>query len=250
MCVFWPAASQAGIYEFTYKTEWGGIDAATSQARWQIEENQFSMTGETRANGLASVVADFAGYVSVRSGRQQTGWQGAQLVIASSYGRKTSLAETLWSDEGRKATTSAVPPPDEAEVYPVTDDMRRNVTDPFSAMMTMLDTLKAGQPCQQTFQIYDGRRRAELRFTDLGPTRLTPDRDFAFAGEVQVCGMTSRPLGGHRRDSRFTEEERDPEKIKAFVGELAPGLMVPVRIEVELFFGRLVTRLDMDSSVF
>ena len=49
---------------------------------------------------------------------------------------------------------------------------------------------------------------------------------------------------------QLAEEEPDPEDIKAFVAELAPGLMVPVRIEVELFFGRLVTRLDMDRSVF
>lgn len=238
---------RAGDYDFVYQTEWGATDVGESQARWSIEDDRFFMFGDFTASGLASVVADFSGHVSIRANRKDEGWQAEQLVIASRYGRETSLAETLFSEQGL-ATTTATPPPDEAEVYPITDQMRRGVTDPFSAMMTMLDKLKAGGVCEGVFQIYDGRRRAELSFTDLGTARLEKDRDFGFDGEVQVCGIVSRPLGGHRRNSRLTAEAPDPEKTKAFIAELAPGLMVPVRIEVELFFGRLITRLDLDKS--
>ena len=244
------AADGEKSYEFVYHTEWGATDVGTSQARWSIAEDQFFMHGESAANGLASVVADFAGYVSVRSRRRPNGWQATQLVIASSFGRETSLAETFWSEDGQSATTTAQPPPDTDKVYPVTDEMRVNVTDPFSAMKTMLDRLQEGEVCEQSFQIYDGRRRAELSFSDLGTARLEPDRAFAFAGETRVCGIISTPLGGHWRDSQLADEDPNPEDIKAFVTELAPGVMVPVRIEVELFFGRLITRLDMDRSVF
>ena len=244
------AADGEKSYEFIYHTEWGATDVGTSQARWSIGADQFFMHGESAASGLASVVADFAGYVSVRSRRRPEGWQATQLVIASSYSRETSLAETFWSEDGQSATTTAQPPPDTDKVYPVTDEMRVNVTDPFSAMMTMLEQLQAGEPCSQTFQIYDGRRRAELGFSDFGTARLEPDRAFSYSGETQVCGIVSTPLGGHWRESKLTEDTPDPEDIKAFVAELAPGLMVPVRIEVELFFGRLITRLDMDRSRF
>ena len=237
-------------YEFIYHTEWGATDVGTSQARWSIGADQFFMHGESTAKGLASLVADFAGYVSLRSRRGTAGWQATQLVIASAYGGETSLAETFWSEDGTQALTTAQPPPDTQKVFPVTDEMRRNVTDPFSAMMTMLDKLQAGAPCTHNFPIYDGRRRADLGFTDLGTARLEPDRAFAYAGNTKVCGITSVPLGGHWRDSQLAEDDPDPEDIKAFVAELVPGLMVPVRIEVELFFGRLVTRLDMDKSVF
>ena len=208
------------------------------------------MFGDFTSSGLASLIADFSGHVSVRSTRQKTGWQASQLVIASTYGHKTSLAETFWSKDGQTATTAAEPPPDTDEVYPVTDEMRRQVTDPFSAMMSMLDSLRDGAPCQGTFQIYDGRRRAELSFVDLGQTRLEADREFAYSGEAQVCGIISTPVGGHRRKSRFSGTERKPEDIKAFVAELAPGLMAPVRIEVDLALGQLVSRLDISRSHF
>ena len=84
----------------------------------------------------------------------------------------------------------------------------RGVTDPFSAMMTILERLDAGKSCSGVFQIYDGRRRAELSFSDLGIVELAPDRDFAFDGETQICRMVSRPLGGHRRKSRSPSKVR------------------------------------------
>jgi hypothetical protein len=62
--------------------------------------------------------------------------------------------------------------------------------------------------------------------------------------------MVSLPLGGHRRKSRFTSKTPDPNKTRAYIARLANGLLVPVRIEVDLFFGQIVTRLDMKRSVF
>ena len=238
-------------YDFVYVTEWGATDVGVSAARWRIAENQFFMSGEFNASGLVQLISDFAGYVSITAERHRESWQGQQLVIASNWGGDTSLAETKWSEDGHIATTLADPAPDPDEVYPIDAKMRTDVTDPFSAMMTMLERLDAGKPCSGVFQIYDGRRRAELGFSDLGSEEMAADRGFAFAGKAQVCGMVSRPLGGHRRNSRFTSDAPpDPNKTKAYIARLGPGLMVPVRIEVDLSFGRIVTRLDMVRSQF
>ena len=239
------------VYDFVYVTEWGATDVGVSAARWRIAENQFFMSGEFTASGLAQFIPNLSGYVSITAERDEESWQGQQLVIASNWGSKTSLAETIWSENGRIATTTADPAPDLDEVYPVNAAMREGVTDPFSAMMTMLDRLDAGKPCNGVFQIYDGRRRAELRFNDLGIDDFAADRGFAFGGKMQICGMVSHPLGGHRRNSRFTSDAPpDLNKTRAFIARLKPGLMVPVRIEMDFFFGKIVTRLDIRRSVF
>ena len=236
------------VYDFVYVTEWGATDVGVSAARWQISEKQFSMSGEFSASGLARLVANFSSYVSITAERNEKSWQGQQLVIASNWDGKTRLTETNWSEDGRIATTYANPAPDLNEVYPLDAEMRAGVTDPFSAMMTMLDRLDVGKSCSGVFQIYDGRRRAELSFSDLGATQLVSDRDFAFNGEAQICSMVSRPIGGHRRKSRFSPEKSNPNKTRAFVARLGPRLMVPVRIEVDLFFGQIITRLDVKRS--
>ena len=238
------------VYDFVYVTEWGATDVGVSVSHWRIAENQFSMAGEFNASGLVQLMADFSGYVNIKARRNDDIWQGQQLVIASHWGSQTSVAETTWSHDGRIATTKTDPDPDLEEVHPLDAAMLRGVTDPFSAMMTMLNRLDAGKSCSGIFQIYDGRRRAELSFSDLGIVELEPDRAFAFDGKTQICGMVSLPLGGHRRKSRFSSRTSDPSKTRAYIARLATGLLVPVRIEVDLFFGQIVTRLDMKRSVF
>ena len=242
-----PSASHYGVI---YQTEFGTVDVGTSEANWHIEENQFSMTGVFKSAGIATVFASFEGFVNIRAIRQTEQWQGQIMGIASAYKAKTSIAETAWSADGKTATTKTDPPPDLDEVYPIDTAMLRDVTDPFSAMMTMLDRLKAGLPCEGSFQIFDGRRRAELTFSDLGTETLEPDRNFAFGGSARVCGIESNPLGGHRRKSRLNQEADGPPKTRAYVAELEKNVLVPVRIENDLFFGRLVTRLNMDRSKF
>ena len=128
--------------------------------------------------------------------------------------------------------------------------MKRGVTDPFSAMMTMLDRLKAGRPCAGTFQIYDGRRRAELLFTDFGSEIVPKDRDFGYQGKAMVCGVEIKPLGGHRLKTRFKMRDPGKPRTKAYVADLGNGIFVPVRFETNLFWGRLVTRLNMRQSKF
>ena len=238
------------VYDFVYVTEWGATDVGVSVSRWRIAENQFFLTGEFNASGLVQLMADFSGHVNIKAIRDDKSWQGQQLVIASTWGSQTSVAETTWSHDGRIATTKTEPTPDLEEVYPIDAAMLRGVTDPFSAMMTMLNRLDAGKSCSGIFQIYDGRRRAELSFSDLGLVELDPDRAFAFGGKTQLCGMVSLPLGGHRRKSRFTSRSSNSNKTRAYIARLAPGLLVPVRIEVDLFFGQIVTRLDMKRSRF
>ena len=210
--------------------------------------DRFFMSGEFSTSGLAQLISDFTGHVSITAERDKKRWQGQQLIIASNWGGKTSLAETKWSEDGHIATTHTDPAPNLDEVYPLDAEMRTGVTDPFSAMMTILERLEAGKSCSGVFQIYDGRRRAELSFSDLGTDELVSDRDFAFSGKSQVCRIVSRPLGGHRRKSRFTSEKSNPNKIRAFVARLDSGLMVPVRIEVDLFFGQIISRLDLNRS--
>ena len=196
----------SATFDVLYKTEFGAVDVGTSHAIWQVADDKFSMQGGFKSEGIATLFADFDGYVSVKAVKLSKSWQGQRLDMFSIYKSKLRTSETSWSADGKIATTTLEPPLDLEKVYPLDDAMMRGVTDPFSAMMTMLDRLKAGAPCIGTFQIYDGRRRAELRFTDYGTRTVKKDRDFAYQGTAIVCGVESRAIGGHRRKSRFGKQ--------------------------------------------
>ena len=240
----------SATFDVLYKTEFGAVDVGTSKAIWQVADDKFSMQGGFKSEGIATLFADFEGYVSVKAIKLSKSWQGQRLDMTSIYKSKLRTSKTLWSADGKIATSTLEPPLDLEKVYPLDDAMMRDVTDPFSAMMTMLDRLKVGAPCVGTFQIYDGRRRAELRFTDYGTRTVKKDRDFAYQGTAIVCGVESRAIGGHRRNSRFEETNDDKPITKAYIADIGNGVLVPVRMETNLFFGRIITRLNLARSNF
>ena len=68
---------------------------------------------------------------------------------------KTSQ-QKLPGEDGHIATTHTDPAPDLDEVYPLDAEMQTGATDPFSAMMTILERLDAGNPAAGSFRFMMG----------------------------------------------------------------------------------------------
>ena len=116
--------------------------------------------------------------------------------------------------------------------------------------MNSLKTIKLNDRCSGTYRIFDGRRRSDITLHDLGKEELVADRNWSFGGPVWVCGVTANPLGGHKRRSPSEEEkikEKNPYRVRAYVGNISPNLIGPVKLVIESFFGNIIARLDIKS---
>ena len=126
----------------------------------------------------------------------------------------------------------------------------RNTFDPISGIMNSLKTIKLNDRCSGTYRIFDGRRLSDITLHDLGKEQLVADRNWSFAGPVWVCGVTAKPLGGNKRRNPSEEEkfnEKDPYRVRAYVGNISSSLIGPVKLVIESFFGNIVARLDIKS---
>ena len=109
--------------------------------------------------------------------------------------------------------------------------------------MHVLKTIKLNDRCSGTYRIFDGRRRSDITLHDLGKEQLVADRNWSFAGPVWVCGVTAKPLGGNKRKNPSEEEkfnEKDPYRVRAYVGNISSSLIGPVKLVIESFFGNIV----------
>jgi hypothetical protein len=231
-------------YQVRYLVQWGNFNLGISEALWQFDDTSVTMRGTSRPKGAFSGFADYEGMVELAARKTDTGWQTEMLNISSREDDEIRTATSRWSEYGRQVSTTRSPDIDLEIYFPLTDEMLAGVTAPFTAMLDMLDRLEAGQPCEGTFEIYDGWRRASLSFADLGTTILEADRPFGYSGEAQICGIISKPVGGHRRVSRFRKQNPEFEDIKAYIAAPSGSRLMPVRIEIDLPIGSLIVRLD------
>ena len=84
--------------------------------------------------------------------------------------------------------------------------------------------------------------------TELESTFLKNDRPKSFNGKVLVCGLKVTPLGGHRLETKWKPNEDKFTDFKIFFGETSSGRTLPVRMNLERWFGTVIIRLIRDVS--
>ena len=92
--------------------------------------------------------------------------------------------------------------------------------DPITAFFNIIEKINSYQQCDETFKIFDGRRRYDLKIKSLGVTLLENDRPKSFNGKVVVCGLKVKPLGGHRLETKWKPKMISLQTLKFFLGKL------------------------------
>lgn len=231
--------------QLTYEVEWGDVDVATATADWVFTDDSFALTATSRTVGVTDAFRKYRGRTELSGRIEKGGYIPDRLFISGVSRRLTREASTRWQQGVGAIVTNRQPALDMTKVFPLSEEAMAGAIDPFSAMLNALARLRETGSCEGegAVRIYDGLRTSELTLHDLGRTRLTSDRPFAYEGEARLCGFVSEPTGGHRRDSRWHKKEKKPEDIKVFVAEIRPDLLIPVRIEARTFLGTIITRL-------
>ena len=243
------AFATSGEFELEYRVQWGNSFLGRSIANWVIDDQSYRLTGTAVSEGALSFFYDFEGKNEL-SGRISNGiYQPSRFASDSTYNDDGYVTEVIWSNGNPRPSYSVTPEPELEEVHPLDPDSLDDVLDPFSAMLTALAAFEKTNSCKGEYRIFDGRRRSDVTLIDLGTTTLESDRTWSYQGKATICGSASKMLGGHEiKDEKDKDEEPDFEKVKIFVAEVAPGLTMPVRIEIDNFLGDVIIRLNMRDS--
>ena len=243
------AVAASGEFELEYRVQWGNSFLGRSIANWVIDDQSYRLTGNAKSEGALSFFYDFEGKNEL-SGRIADGaYQPSRFASDSTYDDDGYITEVIWDKGNARPTYTVTPEPELDEVHPLDPDSLDDVLDPFSAMLTALAAFEKTKSCEGVYRIFDGRRRSDVTLIDLGTTTLEADRTWSYKGNATICGSASKMLGGHEiKDEKDKDEEPDFEKVKIYVAEVAPGLTMPVRIEIDNFLGDVIIRLNMRDS--
>ena len=246
---FWAVAAAAAPYQSTtlvYDVSWGNILLAKSELDYRFGPDRARISASAGSRGLAVIFSEFESNAEAELVLVEGVWQPKTLMMERLSGGDTVKSRVTWDRALNVISETRIPDLDLDEVYPLSDQMRIGVIDPYSAVLRLIDQIEADGNCTASYEIYDGRRRSRMSFETIGAVELTKARQNEYEGRALACNVQFNPIGGHRIESKWREDGKpDNDRIKMFFGRPSQGQLVPVRIEVNSWLGKIIGRLDM-----
>lgn len=136
------------------------------------------------------------------------------------------------------------------ETRKVDAEITKDTTDLLSATLKVMEHVAAGNKCEGSSEIFDGKRRFKQVFADQGEEDLKASRYNIYGGKARECTVEVIPTGGKWRDKprgwmSIQEQGRErgmmPTLWMAQVSEGMPA--VPVKIRVKTAYGTMFMHL-------
>lgn len=179
------------------------IGVPVGRITWAVDlgPNSYQTTASGKASRAVSILVNGEGRVAVQGAFE--GDRAAPSFFSSNViddGDTTGLRMTF--ESGNVKALRIDDPPDNNIRVPVSEEHKRNVTDPLSAMLipsTAETPPLSPIQCNRNLSIFDGQRRYDLVLSFKRMDKLRLDR--GYNGPALVCAVVLHPIAGYRPDS-------------------------------------------------
>ena len=212
------------------------VDVASS-----LDADRYSTTVSLRTAGVLGFFASWSSRATARGGIDRGVVRPSSYRVDSAYRDRTQQIDLEYGRAGmvHGAVTGILT---DGERDDVPGALRDGTLDPVSASAALGRRLAATGSCAGIVQVFDGIRRYDLRYEDLGTAQLPPSRRDPYRGPARHCRATIDPIAGFLRTG-----EHAGERATELDAWLAPPLdgaePVTVRMDVEGARGTLHAHL-------
>ena len=120
--------------------------------------------------------------------------------------------------------------------------LRDGTVDPLTATISLPRRIVTTGSCAGTMRVFDGVRRYDLRYEDLGSVELEPSSRDDYQGTARYCRATVEPLAGFVRSGEGAGERAT--EMSVWLAPPAPG-SAPVAIRIDLTSARGTLHLHL-----
>ena len=250
-----PASASAAKQTYTYKVYAGGVDAV--RAHLTIDEtpdDTFKIKLEAYTRGFLAKLAPWKGSFASTS-RMESGvmmpqnhttvgtWRDEVETKEYRYGADGQFKDLIIT-EHEKAPQTKTP----------SAALTKDTTDMLSATLDMLTHFaQNGNSCNKTANIFDGKRRFKLMFTDKERVTLQANKYNKYDGAATMCTVEISPDGGAWHDKprgwlSIQEQGRERGTMPTIWVAQPAGYdhAVPVKVRVKTDYGTLFMHLTKD----
>lgn len=245
LAVAFAARAHAGAtVEARYTLNYTGLTIGQGALVVEVNEEGYSAAGSAMVAGLLQMVTGGKGTAAAR-GQFIDGRVVPISYTGNSESNERSQEVRLSGAAGTIKDVFVMPQrPKRGDEVPVTDEHRKDVVDPMSAMlMPVAGTGDVTGPdaCNRTLPIFDGEHRYDLAF---GFERIDQAKDVrGYAGPLAVCRVAYVPIAGHRANRRQVKELSDNRNIFVWLAPIAgTRIVMPARVTFESKIGTFIVQ--------
>jgi hypothetical protein len=245
-----PAASPP--LELRYEVYWSLLRLLTIASRSQVGDGVYNLWSEMETVGFIGTLFPWT-YRSEVHGRITANALQPDTFNSHSELRDKTQQVVLRYGEGGPVVDEATPFEASAlgEEYTrdeVPPEMRAGTIDPLTEIASVSLQMAQGKGCSGVKSVFDGLRRYDVVYEDLGETELESSSYDGYAGRARQCRSQIKPLAGFWKPKE--EHGESLTSITAWMMAPLPGAdPVPVRMEVTGARGTLTIHLVKAGAV-
>jgi Protein of unknown function (DUF3108) len=235
------APAPAETIDVKYALSLIGLPIGVAEAEATVDASEYSIRINAKLVGVAALVST-AKTAATASGSILQGRVAPESYAATSANSHSTRTVRMAMDEGSVRALSIVPPMrEEPGRVPVTDDQKRNIVDPVSALAMTIPTDAPGvgaAACDRTLRIFDGYTRFDIKLSFAGVRRL---KVHGYDGMVSACAARYVPISGHKPGAPGVVFLQNDKQLEIWLAPLDDARVeLPVRISIETMVGTTV----------
>lgn len=228
---------------YYYEVQFGNLIVGKAEVLFRSTSQNLNIDIKSQTAGILDVLYEYNGVLKSSSIKNKGTWLPNKFSAGGVFNKKKRTTDITWVNNYKTVSYVNVPTIDLKKYHEVQKSSLVNVIDPITAFMRVIEKINEEYTCDQNFKVFDGRRRYDLEIKTIGNSTIDNDRPKSYKGNVLICGLRVFPIGGHRLKTKWKPSEDKISDIKVFFGKNQNKDYVPVRVQIERWFGTVVIRL-------
>lgn len=234
-----PAGAQT--LKVTYAITLLTLPIGTASVKAEIAGGKYSVEGQARLLGVASLVNNASGASSGHGAFVDGRVSPSDFATTASNSTSTRTIRMAVKDNAVAGVDIAPPFDDKPDRVPLRPEDKRNIIDPVAAFLSPAP--KSGSPvgagaCDRSLPIFDGYTRFDLKLSYVGERQVSAK---GYKGPVAVCNVRYVPVAGYRRDRPATKFMAENKDVQVWLAPVeGAGTLAPFHISVKTMIGTLI----------
>ena len=240
--LFIKGPAYGSLENYSYEVQFGNLIVGQAEISIKKSNKKIELISNSKTAGVLNFFYEYEGELFSSSKKETDIWLPDKFLTKGIFNNKLRSSHLEWGANNLVIYENN-PIIDLKKVHPLDKENLTNVLDPITAFINIIEKINIKKKCDTSFKIFDGRRRYNLKIKTLGSSFIENDRPKSFKGNVLICGLKVLPLGGHRLKTKWKPAKDKFTDFKIFFGKTISGQVLPVRMNLERWFGTITIRL-------